>query len=400
MAEFVAIVALMMALTALSIDVMLPALPAISADFALAGENDRQLVVTTFLIGFGLGQPIHGPLSDRFGRKPVLMLGLSIFAVGSALATWAPDFQTLLIARLLQGFGGAAARVVSNAVVRDCFSGREMARVMSMAMTVFILVPIVAPAVGTVIQMASGWHSIFALLMVAAAVTAAWVAFRLPETRRAEDRTPLTPSYLARAAWLVVSNRITLGYTVATGFLFAILMSYVGSAQQLFVEVYGLGDLFPLMFGSLAGAIAIASMVNARLVARMGTRRLSHLALIGLVGLSAVMAAAGFPAKPPLALLGIYLGACFFCFGLLMPNFNAIAMEPLGRVAGMASSFIGFLTTVMGAFGGWLIGQSFDGTARPLVFGFAALGAAALAVVLVTEKGRLLQPAQPEDRAA
>lgn len=400
MSEFVAIVALMMALSALSIDIMLPALPAISDHFALSGENDRQLVITAYLVGFGLGQPLHGPLSDRFGRKPVLMGGLMIFFIGAGLATWASDFTMLLMARLLQGIGGAAARVVSNAVVRDCYSGREMARVMSLVMSVFILVPIAAPALGAVILLVQEWQVIFGLLMIVAALTAAWVAIRLPETRDPADRSPMTAGNLALAAWLVVTNRITLGYTIATGFLFAVLMGYIGSAQQLFGEVYDMGELFPLMFGALAVAVAIAALTNARLVSRMGMRRLSHMALIVMVGLASAMALAGFPAKPPLPVLAAYLFASFFCFGLVMSNFNALAMEPLGHVAGMAASFIGFLTTLMGAFGGWLIGQSFDGTARPLAVGFLILSASALAVVLITERGRLMHPGHPEEQGA
>jgi DHA1 family bicyclomycin/chloramphenicol resistance-like MFS transporter len=389
MAEFVTIIALMMALSALAIDAMLPALPAISDHFALAGANDRQLVVTAYLVGFALGQPIHGPLSDRYGRKPVLMAGLVLFAAGAALAAVADSFDMLLLARTLQGLGVAAARVISNAVVRDCFSGREMARVMSLAMMVFITVPIIAPAVGAGILLVADWHSIFLVLLAMAGVTAAWVALRLPETRDPADRLPLSLPRLGEAARAVVRTRTTLGYTVALGLLFGILMAYIATAQQIFGEIYGMGAEFPLFFAALALSVAAASLTNAGLVSRFGMRRLSHIALIGLVVLTTGMAVAGFPGRPSLVVLSLWLGAAFFCFGLVMANFNAIAMEPLGRIAGMAASFIGFLTTLLGAVGGWAIGQAFDGSVRPLTIGFTFMAWSALAVVLVTERGRL-----------
>ncbi|WP_029010176.1 multidrug effflux MFS transporter [Azospirillum halopraeferens] len=390
-AEFVALIALLMALTALSIDIMLVALPDIAASYAVVSPNDRQLVVTAYMLGFAAGQPVHGPLSDRFGRKPVLAFGLVVFALAALAAAVAPDFGWMLAARVVQGLGAAAPRVVAIAIVRDRFAGRDMARVMSFVMMIFIIVPVLAPAMGEGILRLGPWPWIFGVLFLSGAAAFAWSALRLPETRPPGDRMPLSVAALSNAFTKVVTTRRSVGYTVAMGFLFGSLLAYIGSAQQVFVDVYGLGELFPLVFGAIAGAMALASLTNARLVGRLGMRRVSHAALLGYVAVCAVPVLAGFPPQPSLALFCAFLAAIFFAFGLIAPNFNALAMEPLGHVAGMASSFIGFYSTAAGAILGWLIGQAFDDSIRPLTMGIVACGLLALATVLVTERGRLMQ---------
>ncbi len=379
-----------MALSALAIDVMLAALPDIAGTFSVAEPNDRQLVVTSYLAGFALGQPLHGPLSDRFGRRPVLVAGLFVFAVGAVAAAFAPEFGWLLLARGVLGFGAAAPRVVATAVVRDRFAGREMARIMSFVMIVFIVVPIFAPSVGGAILAVGTWHWIFGFLCFACVGALVWAALRLPETVAPEDRVSLSGESLAWALRTVLTSRQTVGYTIALGFMFGSLMSYIGAAQQIFVDVYGLGRLFPVMFGAIASVVAVASLVNSRLVGRFGMRRLSHAALLGYLAACGALAVAGFPRHPPLPVFVVYLAAVFFFFGLIAPNFNAIAMEPMGRVAGMASSVIGFYMTAAAALFGWFIGQGFDGSVRPLIAGFAALGLLTLMTVLVTERGALM----------
>lgn len=393
-AEFVALIALLMGLTALAIDIMLVALPDITRTYAIAEPNQRQLVVTSYLVGFAVGQPFYGPLSDRFGRKPMLTVGLLIFALGALGAALAPSFGWLLAARAVQGLGTAAPRVIAIAIVRDRFAGRGMAEVMSFVMMVFIIIPVIAPLVGEGIVMVGTWPWIFGFMFLVAALTLAWLVLRLPETRPKEDRVALSGHALASAFRQVATTRQAVGYTIALGFMFGSLMSYIGSAQQIFVDVYRLGSLFPFVFGGIAAVMALASLTNARLVGRIGMRRVSHVALIGYVAAAAVLASLGFPEHPPLWGLVLFLTVAFYCFGLVAPNFNALAMEPLGRVAGMASSFIGFYTTAAGAFFGWLTGQAFDGTVRPLTVGFAVFGILALAVVLKTEGGRLMQTSE------
>ncbi|HYC04259.1 MAG TPA: multidrug effflux MFS transporter [Azospirillaceae bacterium] len=389
--EFVTLIALLMAIPALGIDIMLPVLPDIAASYQVASANDRQLVVTAFMLGFAVGQPFYGPLSDRFGRKPIMVVGLLIFALGAAGAVIAPSFEALLAARALQGVGAAAMRVITLTVVRDRFAGREMARIMSFIILVFIMVPMLAPSLGTLVARVGGWPWIFGFLLVAGLAALTWMLVRLPETQAPEDRMPLSPAAIGGAVAFVVTNREAMGYTVAGGFMFGGIMSYVGSSQQIFVDVYGLGDLFPIVFGGIAGVMAVATLLNARLVGRLGMRRVSHAALLVFLAACGAMALAGFPPAPPLPVLLGFLGLAFFCNTLMMPNFNAIAMQPVGHIAGTASSFMGFYGTAAGAGVGWLIGQAFDGTLRPLVIGYTVLGLLTLATVLVTERGRLMR---------
>lgn len=392
-AEFVAMMALLMALTALSIDVMLPALPEIRDEFGLTDPNRMQLVVTSYVVGFAAGQLVQGPLSDWLGRKPVLLVGLAIYALGAIGCLFAGSFEHLLAARLVQGMANAAPRVVAIAVVRDVYGGRRMAEVMSFVMLVFIVVPVIAPGVGGAFLLVGSWHLIFAALAAIALAALVWIGLRLPETRHAAEIGEVTLGWVARAYATAAGNRLTLGYTLATGAVFSALMGYINSAQQIFVDVYQLGVMFPVVFGGVALAIAAASFFNGRFVERLGMRRISHWALVGFVVASlahlGVVLAIG---TPPLPVFVLLLASAMFCFGLMMPNFNAIAMEPMGRIAGTASSFVGAVTTATAAFGGFLIGRAFDGSVLPLVAGYAVGGVLCLAIVLLTERGRLFHP--------
>ncbi len=389
--EFVALMAALMALTALTVDVMLPALPRIGSSLGVANGNDRQLVVSIYLGGFALGQFIFGPVSDRFGRKPPLLSGLALYICGTLLAATSSSFAGLLAARVLQGMGAAAPRVISLAIVRDRFEGREMSRVMSFVTMVFIVVPILAPGVGEGILQVSGWRSIFVFLLAVALGSALWVTLRLPETRHAEDRLPLSAGAIWQAVKLVTVTRQTIGYVIAMGFIFGLLISYVMSSEQIFVEVYGLGAQFPIAFGSIAAFMIAASLLNAWAVRRMGMRGISHWALLGALAACAVMALAGYPEKPPLLVFCGFMAAVFFCFGVMMPNFNALAMEPMAHIAGTASSVAGFYSTAAGAILGTLIGRSFEGGVRPLCIGITLLFIATLGAVLVTERFKLMQ---------
>lgn len=385
--EFVALMALLMALTALSIDVMLPALPEIGSFFGLADANDSQLVVTSYMIGFAAGQIVFGPLSDRFGRKSMLIVGLVIFAVGSFAAVTADSFLLLFLARTVQGFGAASSRVVSIAVIRDLFSGWQMARVTSLVMIVFITVPVLAPSLGQLLLYIGDWTLIFEFLLGVGIACIVWSGYRLPETH-ATNASRRRIKLATALRWTFTSLQ-TVGYSVAIGFVFGCLMAYINSAQQIFVEVYGLGAAFPLVFGAVAGVQAIAAFTNAQLVERHGMRRVSHTALVAFCA-SALLLMVVAPWEPPLLVFAVLVAALFFAFGLIMPNFNAIAMQPMGAVAGTASSFIGFYTTAAGALFGWAIGAFFDGTIQPLATGFAALSVAAFLTVLAVEGPRNL----------
>jgi DHA1 family bicyclomycin/chloramphenicol resistance-like MFS transporter len=389
-AEFVGMIAALMALTALSIDVMLPALPHIRDQFDLTDPNRQQLVITAYVVGFAIGQLFYGPLSDWLGRKTVLMPGLAIYAAASYACFAAPSFEALLIARLFQGLANAAPRVVAVAIVRDVYGGRRMAEVMSFVMMVFIVVPVLAPSVGGLFLVFGSWHAIFAFLFVISLAFAVWMAIRLPETRPEAMREPLSVAWLVRSFGEAVRNRQTLGYTLAIGVIFGSLMGYINSAEQIFVEVYDLGRLFPVAFGACAAALAVASFLNSRLVGQLGMRRISHGAMLGFAALSILhlAIALGF-GRPPLLVFVVLLALTLLCFGLMMPNFNALAMEPMGRIAGTASSFVGAVTTGVGAVLGLWVGQTYDGSVVPLLTGFAIFGTVGALIVLFTERGRL-----------
>lgn len=392
--EFVTLIAALMALTALSIDVMLPALPAMRAEFGIDDANRQQLVLTSYVGGFALGQLFHGPLSDWLGRKPVLLVGLAVYALASFLCLAAHSFEALLAARVLQGIAGAAPRVVAVAVVRDTYGGRRMAEVMSFVMMVFIVVPVIAPSVGSAVLLVGTWHVIFAFLCAFALAVLAWAGLRLPETHPEAAREPMSVGWVARAFGQAMTTRQTLGYTLAVGVIFGSLMGYINSAQQIFVESYGAGDWFPVLFGCVAATLALAAFFNSRFVMTIGMRKVSHAALVGFcvtgvlhLGIDLV------GGQPPLGVFVPLMAVTLFCFGLIMPNFNALAMEPMGRIAGTASSFFGAVTTAIGAGLGLAVGQQFDGSVTPLLVGFAAFGLVALAIVFVTEKGRLFHGA-------
>jgi DHA1 family bicyclomycin/chloramphenicol resistance-like MFS transporter len=391
--EFIGLIALMMALTALSIDIMLPALPTIGAAMGVSDANDRQIVIISYVLGFSVGQLAYGRLSDRYGRKPVLMLGLAVFVAGSLVASLSSSFALLLGARTVQGLGAAAPRVIAIAIVRDLYAGRQMARVMSFAMMVFIIIPVLAPSLGQGLLEVGTWRWTFDALLLVGLIVVAWSALRLPETRSEADAAH--PLGLGTALKLALETPQTVGYALGGGFMFGCLMSYVSSAQQVFVDRFHLGDNFPIVFGAIASLMALAALTNAHLVERLGMRRVSHTALTGFIAVSLVLVGAAAAGLVTLPLFAVLMGALFFQFGLIAPNFNALAMEPQGHNAGMASSFVGFTATGAGAVLGGIVGHFFNGTVLPLALGFLCLSLAAFATVVSVEgfKG-LYQPAR------
>lgn len=382
--EFVALTAALMALTALSIDIMLPALPEIGSALGVDNQNDRQLVIILYMAGFAGGQLIYGPLSDRFGRRPVLLAGLGIFVAGTIAALVSQSFYWLLAARIVQGLGAASPRVMAMAVVRDLYSGRQMARVMSFAMMVFIVIPVFAPSIGQGLIHLGDWYwTFYALLAIGLGLTV-WAGSRLPETAPSALGTD-RPLALVQSFKMAILDPQTVAYGVATGFMFGCLISYVASAQQLFVDVFHMGEMFPLLFGAVASTMAIASFTNARLVGRLGMRRVSHTALVGFLVASLSLAVASEFGVATLPVFAILVGSTFFMFGLIAPNFNALAMETQGHNAGMAASVVGSLSTSIGAVAGGLIGHEFDGSVLPLSLGFAGCSLVAFLIVLWAE---------------
>ena len=383
--EFVVIIASIMALNPLAMDMMLPALPDIASTFRITVANRPQMVLSTFLIGFGVGQFVMGPLSDRFGRRPVLLGGMTVYCIASLLAIAAPSFETLLLARALQGLCTSATRVIATSIVRDCYAGRRMASVMSLAMMVFIAVPVVAPSFGQAVLMVSQWRGIFIVLMLYGVVALVWSALRMPETLPEERRRSLAIGEVLDAFRQTVTNRQTLGYALAAGGVLGSLFAFVFTSQQVFTEVYKLGHYFPIAFAAIAVGTAIAGFVNSRFVDRLGMRVISHAALVGYVAVAGIMLVAVKLQMLPLPLF-MALAA------LMISNFTALAMEPQGHIAGTASSLYGSITTLLGIGIGMKMGQDYDGTLKPFATGFFLCTLAALAVVLVVEKGRLFKP--------
>jgi DHA1 family bicyclomycin/chloramphenicol resistance-like MFS transporter len=390
--EFVAIVAAIMALNPLAMDLMLPALPDVGSAFHISNANKLQTVLSVFLTGFGAGQFIMGPLSDRFGRRPILLFGMLVYGAASVLAIVAPSFEALLLARALQGLGTSATRVIATSVVRDCYAGRRMASVMSLAMMIFIAVPVIAPSFGQAIMLATQWRGIFVVLLVYGVFALTWSLLRLPETLPPSERKSLAFNVVANNFWQTLSNRQTLGYAIAAGSIQGILFGYVFSSQQIFTEIYRLGHYFPIAFAAIAVGIAIAGFLNSRIVGRFGMRVISHAALIGQLIVAALMLAAAIEGWLPLPIYTILSAASTFSFGLMFSNFTALAMEPQGHIAGTASSLFGSITTLLGILIGFWIGQHYNGTLVPLATGAFLAALLALAVVLVVEKGRLFTP--------
>lgn len=390
-AEFVAFIAAAMATNALAIDAMLPALPQIGAALGVDHANQSQWIVTAYLLGFGAAQIFYGTLADRYGRRPVMLGGLLVYGVFGALAAFATTFETMMMARVMQGVGAAATRVLAVSIVRDCYSGPTMARVMSLSFIVFLAVPILAPGIGQLILLVAPWPWIFGLLGIFGFGVLIWGHFRLPETLHERDRLSIDPRRVASAFRLALTTRTAVGYMLAMTVMLGSLFGYINSAQQVFAVTFEAPAVFPAIFGLTALFMAISSLVNARIVERLGTRPVSHTALVGYVAIAVLHAVVAWTGHETVWVFTVLQAAMMFCFGLVVSNFGAMAMEPLGHIAGTASSVQGFVTTFGGALLGFWIGQHFDGTAVPMTLGFAICGLVALALVVFTERGGMFR---------
>jgi DHA1 family bicyclomycin/chloramphenicol resistance-like MFS transporter len=387
--EFIAMMAALMALNALAIDIMLPALPKMGEALRVAHENQRQFVLSAYLIGFGVAQLFFGPISDRFGRRIPLMTGMTIYVAAAALAAIAPSFEILLVLRFIQGLGAASTRVVAQSVVRDRFEGRVMAEVMSLIFMVFMVVPVFAPSVGQLLLFSGHWQMIFLFMAVLASAIGLWTFLRMDETLKPEKRRPLRPAVIAEGFALVFGNKTALLYGISSMFVMAGLFGFINTAQQIYVDIYELGTYFPLAFGFVAIMMAVSSFLNSRVVGALGMRRVAHSALLTFTALSGVWLLLAFTGYLPFYAFMAIFTLIMFTFGMVGSNTMALAMEPLGAVAGTASSVFGFLQTAGGASVGAAIGYVYDGTVVPVAAGFFFLGLIAVFCVLVAENGRL-----------
>ncbi len=382
-------VAGLMALNALAIDIMLPALSDISEHYKLAVENHQQWVIFAYVFGFGAPQLIFGPISDRFGRKGLLQICLVGYVIAGATCMLTHSFSLLLVMRFIHGVFASGIRVIAVSIVRDLMAGRAMARVMSLVMTVFMIVPVLAPAIGTGVMLFASWQWTFGLLAIAGMMMLLWVQFRLSETLPAEARQPLSARSTASAYWQVVTTRVTFGYMAASGVIFGALFAFIASSEQVFSDVFGKHDSFALWFGGIAACLAVANFTNARIVERIGMRRISHIVMIAFVALSLTNVIAMQVFGERLAIFYPLFGLTFACFGMMGANFSALALEPLGKIAGTASAAYGFATSTVASGFGYLVASQFNGTVTPVMLGFVGLGVVSLAIILVTERGRL-----------
>ncbi|MGH8230678.1 MAG: multidrug effflux MFS transporter, partial [Steroidobacteraceae bacterium] len=388
--EFVVLTALVMACQAIAVDTMLPALPAIGHDLGVTDANSTQWVITTYIAGVGLGQLFWGMLSDRFGRRRVLLIGLTLYVLAAAAVGMAGTFEALLVWRFVHGIA-AASMVIARSIIRDLYGGRQMARVMSLTFIVFLMVPVLAPSLGQLILFLAPWRTVFILFGAYALCVLLWVSLRLPETQHPEYRLTLTLDHILSATALVLGNRISLCYTLALAVMFGSILAYVGMVPQIFEHTFQHPGLMPTMFALCAASMGVTAFLNSRIVERVGMRYVSHLGLLVFIGFTAVhalIAAAGWENLPTFVVLQ---AATMACLGLTASNFGAMAMEPVGAVAGVGASLQGFISTFGGAVVGALIGRGFDGTTLPLVRGAFICGLAALVFVLLAEQWRLFR---------
>jgi DHA1 family bicyclomycin/chloramphenicol resistance-like MFS transporter len=378
-AEFVIVIASLMALIALATSMMLAVLAEIGRTFGV--ETTRtQSVLTAFFVGFSVGQFVVGPVSDRFGRRAVLIGGVTLYLVATVLCVLAQSFETLLIARVMQGLGVAAPRVITVSVVRDCYSGRRMASVMSLAMTALMVVPVVAPAFGQLVVLALPWRWIFVFLALYGVLVMAWMYLRLPETLAPENKRSLQPLSILSAARQALTTRQSLGYMLATGVAQGFLLATLYAAPQVMGELLGMGHYFTIAFGQF---------LNSQLVGRFGMRFLSHGAIA--VGTLASILLLVLARTDAIGIVSFTLFMCL-CNALFMAassNFNALAMEPQGRIAGTASSLFGSVTTMLQAMIAHTIGQAYDGTMIPIASGMVACGLTIIVIAAITERGKL-----------
>lgn len=381
--EFTLFLASTMALTALGVDVMLPAFGAIREGFGLAPDSTEVArVVTAYFLGIASGQVFYGPIADYFGRKKTLVFAGSLYIVGALASALAPSLGFLLFARFVWGLGAAGGRVIVGAVVRDVYSGEQMAKAMSLVFSIFILVPVFAPAVGALVLAVASWEWVFGFCALYAVGVLLW-SRRLPETLAVENRMEdLTFKRIRRAARVVVSNRVTAGSTIALAVLFGVLTSYLASGEIIFSEVFGVTDLFPVYFGLLAAVMGAMMYLNGRIVERLGLVRLLRWTMIAYVIVSGVFMVAVIAAdgRPSLLVFMLGMGAVLATHSLLIPNANSRALEPMGEVAGMAAAIVGTVSTLIGALLGAALDSQFDGTVQP--FAIAIFAAAVIATVI------------------
>jgi DHA1 family bicyclomycin/chloramphenicol resistance-like MFS transporter len=386
MKMFIVMMASFMAAVAISIDAMLPALDYIGRDLGVTDPNHTQFILVLIFLGMAAGQLICGPLSDAEGRKRVLYGGLAVYAAGAVVSLFATSMPVMLAGRLLQGLGVSGPYVSAVAIVRDKFSGAEMARVMSLVMMIFVAVPAIAPALGQAILFYASWRYIFGLLLLVAVGMTVWVYFGLEETLPPEKRIPLRLKDIGAGFREVLSTRVTAGYMVCMGLVFGGFIGYLNSTRQIFQDMFGTGPMFSAYFGGLAIIFGASSLLNSRIVKKFGMRKLCRMAAVAIAVTSALYLVWLYTMGAGLWTFVLYVSVPYFAMGLMFGNLNAIAMEPMGHIAGIASAVTGAVSSIISLCIGTTVGQMFDGTLVPVTLGFMGVSLASLLMMRIADK--------------
>jgi DHA1 family bicyclomycin/chloramphenicol resistance-like MFS transporter len=384
--ELIVLVAALIAINAFAIDIMLPGLQRIGSALGEQDPNRRQLIIPAYMLGFGIFQVIFGPLSDRYGRRGPLLAGVAIYCLAALSAFAVSRFDHLVLLRFLQGAGASASAVIGTALVRDQFQGNEMAKVMSLVFSVLMLSPILAPSLGQVLLTVMEWRGLFLFMAGLGVIVMAWVYLRLPETLHEEYRRPFNLKSIYEGFGIVFASRVSIFYIIATALLFGALMGFLNSSQQIYVETYGVGSWFPIYFAAGAAFSAVAGFVNSRVVSMYGMRRIAYTMLAVFSAGAVAMLVLGLSDLLPVLMFFVLAAVIFFSFSMIMPNLGAMAMEPLGEVAGTAASAQGFLQMVLGAAIGAVIGQFYDGSAVPLAAGATVIALLSAVCVKLARK--------------
>jgi len=387
--EFVALMAMMIALTALSIDAMLPALTNIGTDLGVTAPNDNQLIISILFLGLAIGQLFYGPLSDNIGRKPAVYFGLFIFGIGCIISMFSKDLTTMLVGRCLQGIGLSGPRVVTIAIIRDLYKGERMAQVMSFVLAVFIAVPAIAPAVGQGVLFIADWRMIFVVLLSLGTIAFIWFYLRQEETLTKENRMKFSFANLGKKLKEIITIRSTIAYTLAAGFISSAFVGFLNSSQQVFQIQFGLGERFPIYFAAIALSVGLASFVNGKLVMRYGMQKMVRSAALSIVVISIIFYGLinTVIVNPSLPFFMMYLLSTVFFVGILFGNLNSMAMEPLGHMAGIGAAIVGSVSTFISVPFGTYIGMQYNGTVEPMVMGFLIFGGlTALSIFLAKGK--------------
>ncbi|WP_158976204.1 multidrug effflux MFS transporter [Cellulophaga sp. L1A9] len=386
--EFIALMASLMSIVALSIDALLPALSDIGVAINNVNSTDHQLLITMIFLGLGVGQLFFGPLSDSFGRKPIVYIGFFIYIIASFICVFATTLEVMIIGRILQGIGLSAARTISIAIIRDTYEGNYMAKVMSFVTAFFILVPVIAPAFGKIILESMGWEAIFYMQVFFAIVIGIWFWRRQKETLHPEYKVKFTSHVFINGVKELVKHKETLACTTISGLITGAFLVYLSSAQHVFEDQYNLKETFPYLFAALAVSIGTSTFLNGTLVLRFGMRKLAFIALITFTTLSITYVVLFWGSEnPSVIVLMIFLSSIFFCLGFIWGNMRSIAMEPIGHIAGIGAAITGFISTVVSIPIATFIGGYVTITVLPLFVGLSGCGILALLIFLSFRQG-------------